>query len=562
MRPRTHTTTNHMQLRHTSTCTALLLTLTLAAQTEMPVLWESKLDHKIEFTGTGTEERGYSYAATDKEITVFDNKTGQPRWTNKFKELAPKLSKIDELIPFWESDCLFLFDRKTGKDQIAVVDMASGKLLWNTNVYQNLTEESIVYVPEMDAFAITLKEKLVWVMAKTGEEKWSTDKFKGTVGQYAITGDKQLVMVNFIPEGLKALLSGYKNQIVRIDLRNGNILWENTYVGRAERKVITKQFLYDLDVVGDKVFLRMNGMQVYDLNTGANIYTAAFDYTPDGLVGRPAGAKSFGVYHGVADPVVVGDDLYVLDMSSKKSQYLKKYDRNSGKLLWTSPEIRGGAKAIPAMYVVGDKVLLQIGGNVEAQAYIYRREPDGQGGWTIVQEWRVWRPNVKPNGIQAFSTLDGSFVWESERFKKGITNAVVLGEQFVVCSGKELYSLDVNTGAEKFVVPVSKGGVGLADQIMVYKNSVVVVGDKGVSTFNMSTGEPIAMGKYKKADLEAVEGDRMILKTEKADIACFDLDDCTFKEFRAKTGATTTMSTDGNFVYVYEKRTVTKVGTR
>lgn len=552
-----------MNIRPTSTCAALLLTLTLAAQTEMPVLWESKLDHKIEFTGTGTEERGYSYSATDKEITVFDNKTGQPRWTNKFKELAPKLGKIDELIPFWESDCLFIFERKMGKDQIAVIDMASGKLLWNTNVYQNLTDESIVYVPEMDAFAITLKDKMVWVQAKTGEEKWSTDKFKGTVGQYVVTGDQQLVMVNFIPEGLMALLSGFKNQIVRIDLKTGNILWENTYVGRAERKVITKQFLYDLDVHDDKVFLRMNGMQVYDLNTGANVYTAAFDYTPDGkIVGRPAGAKAFGVYHAVADPVIVGNDLYVLDMSSKKSQYLKKYDLQSGKLIWSSPEIQGGARAIPAMYVVGDKVLLQIGGNVEAQAYIYRREPDGQGGWTITQEWRVWRPNVKPNGVQAFNTSDGSFVWESERFKKGITNAVVLGEQFVVCSGKELYSLDIATGAEKFVVPVAKGGVGNADQIMTYKDAVVVVGDKGVSTFNMGTGEPIAMGKYKKADLEAVEGDRMILKTEKADIACFDLDDCTYKEFKAKTGATTTMSTDGNFVYVYEKRTVTKVGTR
>jgi len=552
-----------MMKRTTTTLAAGALLLSLHAQKDMPVLWENKLDHKIEYTGTGTEGRGYSYAATEKEITVFDNTTGQPKWSGRWKDLTPKLKKIDELIPFWESDCLFLFDRKMGKDQIAVLDMKTGKLLWDSDVYQNLTDESIVYVPEMDGFAITLKDKLVWVNAKTGEEKWSTDKFKGTVGQYVVTGDAQLVMVNFIPEGLMALLSGFKNQIVRIDLKTGNLIWENTYTGRAERKVISKQFLYDLSVVDDKVFLRMNGMQVYDLNTGANVYSAAFDFTPDGkIVGKPAGTKKFGVYHTVADPVIVGDDLYVLDMSSTKSQYVKKYDRNSGKLLWSSPEIKGGAKAIPAMYVVGDKVLLQIGGNVEAQAYIYKRESDGQGGWKITEEWRIWRPNVKPNGIQAFSTSDGSFVWESERFKKGITNAVINGDKFVVCSGKELYSMDIATGEEKFVVPVAKGGVGNADQIMTYKDAVVVVGDKGVSTFNMTTGEPIAMGKYKKADLEAVEGDRMILKTAKSDIACFDLDDCTFKEFKARNGAITSMSTDGNFVYVYEKKNVTKVGTR
>jgi outer membrane protein assembly factor BamB len=543
------------------TTAGLLVATGLLAQEEMPTIFETKLEHKIEHTGTGTEDRGYSYAASDKEITVFNNKTGGVRWTGRFKDLTPNLSKVDELSPFWESNVLFLFDRKTGKDQIACLDLSDGRLLWTTDKYQNVTDENVVYIPELDGFAISLKDRLVWILSRTGEEKWSTDKFKGVVGKYVITGDGKLVMVNFVPGNLAALFSGFKNQIVKIDLTNGNILWDNTYVGRAERKVISKDFLYDLDVEGDKVVLRMNGMQVYDLNTGANIYTAAFDFTPEGLVGKPAGAKKFGVYHAVADPVIVGDDLYVLDMSNKKSQYVKKYDKNSGKLLWTSPEITE-ARAIPNMYVVGDRVLLQIGGNVEAQAYIYKRESDGQGGWTITEEWRVWHPNVKPNGIQAFNTGDGSMVWDSERFRKGITNAVVVEDKFIVCSGKELYSMDIATGAEKYVVPVAKGGVGNADQIMTYKDMVVVIGDKGVSTFNTRTGEPVAMGKYKKSDLEDMEGDRMILKTAGADIACFDLDDCTYKQFKARTGAITSMSTDGNFVYVYEKKNVTKVGTR
>lgn len=549
-------------MKHFLSPLLFLTALGLHAQADMPTVWETKLGHRFDYTGTGTEERGYSYAADDKEMTVFDNKTGKTIWTGRYKDLTPKLRKVDELIPFWESDAVFLFDRKMGKDQLAVLELATGKMLWDSDKYQNLSDENIVYIPEQDGFAIALKERLVFVKAKTGEELWSTDKFKGVAGQYVATPDGKLVMVNFVPGNLAALFTGFKNQIVKIDLANGNILWENTYIGRAERKVISKEFLYDLDVVDDKVFLRMNGMQVYDLNTGANIYTAAFDYTPDKIVGAPAGAKKFGVYHAVADPVIVGDDLYVLDMSSRKSQYVKKYDRNSGKLLWTSPEVKGGARAIPNMYVVGDRVLLQIGGNVEAQAYIYKRESDGQGGWKITEEWRIWHPNVKPNGVQAFSTTDGSLVWDSERFRKGITNAVVVEDQFVVCSGKELYSMDLNNGAEKFVVPVAKGGVGNADQIMTYKDMIVVVGDKGVSTFNMKTGEPVASGKYKKADLEDVEGDRMILKTAKADIACFDLDNCTFKEFKARNGAVTSMSTCGNFVYVYDKKNVTKVGTR
>ncbi len=548
-------------MKHLITPVFGLLALGAFAQADMPVVFETKLEHRIDYTGTGTEDRGYSYAASEKEITVFNNKTGGVRWTGKFKDLTPKLSKVDELTPFWESNVLFLFDRKMGKDQIACLDLSDGRLLWTTDKYQNVTDENIVYIPELDGFAISLKDKLVWILARTGEERWSTDKFKGVVGQYVVTPDSKLIMVNFMPTNLAAFFSGFKNQIVKIDLTNGNILWENTYVGRAERTVVTREFLYDLSVDQDKVFLRMNGMQVYDMNTGANVYSAAFDFTPDKMVGAPAGAKKFGVYHAVADPVIVGDDLYVLDMSSKKSQYIKKYDRNSGKLLWSSAEIKE-ARAIPNMYVVGDKILLQIGGNVEAQAYIWKRERQQDGSYETVEEWRIWHPNVKPNGIQAFNTSDGSMAWDSERFRKGITNAVVVEDKFIVCSGKELYSMDISSGAEKYVVPVAKGGVGNADQIMTYKNMVVVIGDKGVSTFDTKTGEPVAMGKYKKSDLEDFEGDRMILKTAGSDIACFDLDDCTYKQFKARKGAITSLSTDGDFVYVYEKKTVTKVGTR
>ena len=147
--------------------------------------------------------------------------------------------------------------------------------------------------------------------------------------------------------------------------------------------------------------------------------------------------------------------------------------------------------------------------------------------------------------------------------KRGsITNAVVIDDKFIVCSGKELYSMDIATGAEKYVVPVAKGGVGNADQIMTYKDMVVVIGDKGVSTFSSKTGDLVAQGKYKKSDLEDYNGDRMILKTEGSDIACFNLDDCTFKQFNARKGATTSLISEGDIVYVYKKKNVTKLATR
>jgi len=540
--------------------TLLCGALWVNAQEEMTTVWESRMDHKIQYTGTGTEERGYSYAASDKEITIFDNATGKVKWTKRFKELAPKLGKIDELIPAWESDLLFLFDRKMGKDQVACVDMASGEFLWNTDKYQDLSEDNVVYIPEEQAFALSLKKELVFIKARTGEELWTTTKFKGVVGKYVYTNDHKLVCVNFVPSALGALFSGFKNQIAKINLKNGDIEWENTYIGSAERKVISRDFLYDLFVDGDKVILRMNGYQVYDYKTGANLWSAAFDYTPDGIASRPANAKKFGIYGAVADPVRVGNDLYVLDMSNRRSQYIKKYDFNSGKLLWTSPEIKD-ARAIPNMYIMGDKVILQIGGNVEAQAYIYKRTSNPDGSVTIYEEYKIWYPNVKPNGVQAFNTLDGKLAWDSERFRKGITNMIEAGNFVVVSSGKALYKMDVNTGKEIYEVPVTKGGVGNASSILAYKDKVIVIGEKGISSFNMSDGDVTCSGKYKTSDFEDMFDNIVIMKTSGADIAAFDLNTCNYLQFNARKGATTTLTTDGKFVYVYENKTVTKLKT-
>ena len=537
--------------------TALLFVFAaISAQEDMTVVWEKKLSHQIQFTGTSLEGE-HSYAASDKDISVFDNNTGNVIWTKSFHEIAPKIHKIDELIPFWESSTIFLFDRKIGKDELACFSLETGKLLWTSDKYQDVDEASVTYIKEEDCFAITLKNELVYIRAQTGEELWSTAKFKGVVGQYSYdAADHTMVMVNFIPGSLSALFAGNKNQIVRINMKNGEIIWENTYIGRAERKIISRKFLFALNVADDKVFLRMNGMQVYDYKTGAQLWSAAFDFTPDHVVGKPLGVKEFAVYGAVANPVIDGNDIYVLDMVNRRKQYVKKYDINTGKMLWSSPEIQD-AKAIPGMKVVDGKVLLQIGGMVEKQFAKTVRSGD-----VTYLEKVVEFENVNPCGIQALNTSDGKLVWESERFKKGITNAIYIDGKYVVCSGKELYSLDVATGKEKYEVPVSKGGVGLATAILPFKdNEVIVVGEKGISSFDTKTGEPIHSGKFRTSSFLDRVDDILVMKTEKADIGTFDLSTCKYKEFKARSGATTSLSRDGNFLYVYEKKVVTKLST-
>jgi len=537
---------------------AVAFTLTGFTQADMPAVWSQDMGIKFIHTGTGLEVNDYSYVASEKEMAVFSNKDGSIFWKKAFKEIAPNLKKIDELVPFWKSNIIFLFDRKAGKDQIACIDLTNGQLLWTTDKYQKVTADMIVYIEEDHGFAISLKKELVYIKAHTGEEVWTTNKFVGVVGKYVYNpNDQTMVMVNFIPSGIVAFFTMFKNQIVRINMKTGEVLWESTYTGRADRKVITRDFIYDLEVDDDKVILRLAGLQVYDYNTGASIWSAAFNYTP-AVVKAPKGVVKWGVYGTVADPVVVGDDIYVLDMQNKKSQYIKKYDYHTGKLLWTSREIKG-AKAIPGMMVAGDVVALQIGGLVEIQ---YRQK-------VVTQYYTIYYniikyDNIKPNGIQAFNTSDGSLRWESEKFKKGITNGITVGGNQIVCSGKSLYSINIETGGDNYEVPVSKGGVGLAQMILPYgDNTIVVVGEKGLSTFNADDGSFQKKAVYKKSMPSGQIGDIVLMKTDKDDFAAFNLSTMKYSQYNAKKGAVTWLEReDAKYVYVYEKKTVTKLSTQ
>lgn len=189
---------------------AFVISLGLHAQEDMQTVWEKKFDHQGVKVGTGLEgPNEVSYIADDKEITVFKTADGSIVWNAKFKELVPRLRKCDAFAPFWASDAIFVFDYKTGKDQLAVIDLNTGKVLWESVKYQGLSESNITYIPEQDAFILSLSESLVYVKARTGEEIWETSTIKGSIAQYEFI-DGDMVMFNMSPGGLVGFLKDLK----------------------------------------------------------------------------------------------------------------------------------------------------------------------------------------------------------------------------------------------------------------------------------------------------------------------------------------------------------------
>lgn len=531
------------------------------AQDDMPEMWSTKVGHNIDFYGCNNEDDdGLGYVSDGKELSVYENSKGDVLWTKKMKDIAPRLRKVDDMFAIWDAQKIFLLDLKLGKEQVSVVDMNTGEALWFSDEYKLRSNEMVTYIKEEDGFLFTFKDKNVFVDAKTGAQKWSTSKFKGKIGAYYYENGF-LTTVNFIPSEFLALFTGFKNQIAKINMKTGEIVWENTYIGRAERKIVSREFMFSIEVVDNHVILQLAGLQVYDYKTGATLWSAA--YSHDAPVKRPRNAKSFGVYGDVADPVFTDNHVYVIDMSGKKNQYIRKYERKTGKMVWQSQEIAGGARAIPNMFVVDGKIILQIGGVVEIQGVFEEKEGQGLEATSYYVK-RIYDENIKPNGVQAFSDEDGRLIWDSERFKKGITNMFIHGgDELIVCSGKALYNMDIHTGDVKYEEEVKNGGVGNAVSILPFEDMIVVVGEKGVSTFNIADGKLIAANKYKRASIADYFNNILVLETPKNDIAAFDVaDNCKFWSYNARKGAGSTLTTDGEHVYVYEKKTITRLHTK
>jgi len=166
--------------------------------------------------------------------------------------------------------------------------------------------------------------------------------------------------------------------------------------------------------------------------------------------------------------------------------------------------------------------------------------------------------NVKPLNIQCFNAITGEQLWESEKMKKGLTNLFLSNNNVIVCSGKALYSMDINTGKENYEMALKDDNIGEADLIIDYKDNVVILGEKGVSSHKKSDGTLTAGSKFRRSTPITYNGryiygeSTMALATAKSDYAVYDVNTCKYKAFDARKDATAYLSDDGLSLYVFE----------
>ena len=299
-------------------------------------VWESEFDNKATRLALCDGDGQYIIGTDDNSASVLDT-SGKVIWSGDYKKITTnKTNNSEYQYTIWKDKggYLFLFDaRKLGTDRVAVIDLATGKELWNSELYQNLIPkgtkaeegtdegelETVKYINELDSFLISQKNSVILVKANTGEKIWETNRFKGGVGKYVYDAKRnEIIMVNFKPTALGALFSGFKNQLVRINATNGDILWDATFVGTIEKELVTKRAIIDLWIKGDKIFMYLDGMNVYDYNTGQKIWAVNYENDMAGANGGMfSGGKRSKIYRALADPLFTDDAVYLVILGGR-----------------------------------------------------------------------------------------------------------------------------------------------------------------------------------------------------------------------------------------------------
>jgi len=567
-------------------------------------VWESEFDNKASRLALCDGDGQYIIGTDDNSASVLDA-DGKAVWNGDYKKLTTnKTNNSEYQYTIWKDKggYLFLFDKRSlGTDRVAVLDLATGKELWNSELYQDLipkggtkTEEgsdegeleTVKYIYELDSFLISQRNSVILVKANTGEKIWETNRFKGGVGKYVYDAKRnEIIMVNFKPTALGALFSGFKNQLVRINAANGDILWDATFTGTVEKELVTRRAIIDLWIKGDKIFMYLDGMNVYDYNTGQKLWNVNYENDMAGANGGLfSGGKRSKIYRTIADPLFTNDAVYIVILGTRdRTKYVEKHDLNSGKLIWASEKITG-AFCMPNIYLAGDKVLVQVGGKVQVQEYRLEEVSSGFGaamslggfgGGGTTKQWVpyiYWDYKAQKNSVLCLDDKTGTTAWRSEKFDKRITDLILDDDKTVfVGDGDEFYSYDIKSGTQLYDVKHNDAKVGKATDVIDFGDKVVVLSEKGLAAYNKKDGSrAYASEKIKGVDYFYHIGDNYFLRDQRNSKNIIYGIDMTNGETKGsvqskgkggspKYGSGIDITSDGEYIFAFKGKKVEKI---
>jgi outer membrane protein assembly factor BamB len=256
------------------------------------------------------------------------------------------------------------------------------------------------------------------------------------------------------------------------------------------------EMMVNMMIVDEKVFVVFEGISVFDLKLGKELWYAPFDN-----IKSSSGAKSKLEIGLCAMPLVTKDAVYICDMH-KGEQTIKKLDITTGAVIWKGE--KGSGDDIISQFLATDSTLIvKYGSTVRYEKFIANSNGNIEDGICEVEY-----SYEGDSRINAFDIQSGKLLWNSDvtlkENKLGESESPVMinDGNLIVCSEKSFLLIDPLTGKIKHKDDLGTKNIGTAQNIFVYDTSYIVEGNEGIASFTLDGKKSYATSTDKRLKTE------------------------------------------------------------
>lgn len=428
----------------------------------------------------------FNYESDKQTITLIGTEDCETIWSNNSLHWSPELYReFTELLAGQISSGNVDFSQKMG------VGATAGIFFPNKYI-----ENIVTVIPKKNTLLVnTLMDGLASINITNGEINWISSATAGGLSYVLVDEDSNSILALggnpfWFPEVLNVVQTNKK--LVRINLETGEPIWESQYIRNFTAKNNGGFEFYekpDIRIVNNKILLNFNEIEIFDFETGQNIFVS--DGAKDGLSSMGGALKGPAIFFGL--PVLDETTIYRTYISkilafgasfgggepNNHEIIVEATDINTGKKLWeTEPFSRAG---INNMDLWNDYLLLGFNGR---------------------------------DGIKALDRKTGKLIWSYELGRRGVTSKWLLSDDYlIIAEQNSIHILDPTNGNELNKIDVRRV-TGNVLNFHLENNILTVVGRKdGIALYNIDNGSIISSVKTGFYPIVERYSDRIIVSS-------------------------------------------------
>lgn len=394
-----------------------------------------------------------------------------------------------------ESNTVLEFNYGSSKEEISLIDLNSGKVIWKNsdlfwsieqygNVANSLADvtmkknsskaatglaagalfpvrqiqDIVSMFPHKDLMFIKTFEGLTCIEISSGNVKWNVSDLKGEIAYiHYDEGSNSILTFGGNPIWMPAFLNRIQvnKKLFRIDATNGEVLWNTNYNrnflvkndGGFQNELEKKP---DIRIVDGKIILNFLQVEVIDFETGKSVFEtstgkdAMMNIVPEA---NPASLFSFPcVKDGVLYRAVINRVL-----AFNQSLVIEAYKLENGELIWVSDELT--RRSINNISQIGDYVVVGVDGS---DGIIFLDIETGKQNSSIslsksgvTKKWLVYNETI----IVPEKSMVHIIALENRAIKQSINVSSTAGSiHRLILKEKDLYVLGSKKGVGKYTI--------------------------------------------------------------------------------------------------------------